>query len=228
MDKETLPAAESAYRAIRAAILRGEFASGRALVEKELGAWLGVSRTPVREALARLANHGLVVAGHYQRGYVAHFSVEDFQEILRLRSVLEGLAARTAATTMCAGDLDRLAALQDEMERMYAELGFERYQEHFDRLNTEFHQLIAQAAGSRRLTQILENALELPALHLSKYSEENELRMARTHWQHREIIAALKSRNPEWAEAQMAAHLISLVLPPHLNSTEAPDDRSRP
>ncbi|MEO8523419.1 MAG: GntR family transcriptional regulator [Caldimonas sp.] len=212
MDKESLPAAEAAYRAIRAAILRGKFASGRPMVEKDLGEWLGISRTPVREALTRLANHGLVIAGHYKRGYVAHFSVEDFQEILRLRSVLEGLAAKTAATTMQTADLARLEALQDEMERIFAEVGFERYQEHFDRLNTEFHQLIAQASGSRRLTHILEHALELPAPHLSEYTEANDLRMARTHWQHREIIAALKARNPEWAEAQMTAHLISLVL----------------
>lgn len=224
MDKEVIPAAELAYRAIRAAILRGEFASGRALVEKDLGVWLGVSRTPVREALTRLANHGLVVAGHYRRGYVAHFSIDDFQEILRLRSVLEGLAARAAATNLSAAELARLEALQDQMEATYAELGFERYQDEFDRLNTEFHQLIAQAARSQRLNQILENALELPALHLSKYAEENEQRMARTHWQHREIIAALKSRNPEWAQAQMAAHLISLVLPSHLNSAEEPHD----
>jgi DNA-binding GntR family transcriptional regulator len=214
MDSETLPAGELAYRQIRGAILRGEFTSGHQLVEKELASWLGVSRTPVREALTRLAHQGLVTVGHYRRGYVASFSVQDFQEILRLRSVLEGLAAGTAAKTINAAGIAQLEALQDRMENLYSELGFERYQQHFDRLNAEFHQVIAHAAGSARLTHILEHSLELPALHLSKYSEDNEHRMARTHWQHREIIAALKTRNSAWAEAQMTAHLISLVLPP--------------
>lgn len=213
MDAQTLPASEQAYRAIRAAILRGEFASGDMLVEKALAEWLGISRTPVREALRQLANHGLVVIGHYRRGYVARFSVEDFQEILRLRSVLESLAARTAASTITDADIARLEELADRMEKLHADLGFDRYREHFDRMNTEFHQIIANTAGSSRLNHILDRSLELPALHLSKYAEDNEQRMARTHWQHREIIAALKARNPAWAEAQMTAHLISLVLP---------------
>jgi DNA-binding GntR family transcriptional regulator len=222
MDAEALPAAELAYREIRRAILRGEFSSGRQLVEKELAGWLGVSRTPVREALSRLANQGLVVAAHYRRGYVASFSVEDFQEILRLRSVLEGLAAAAAARSIDAAGIAHLVALQDEMEKLYAGLGFERYQEHFDRLNAQFHQVIARSAASPRLNHILENSLELPALHLSKYAEENDRRMARTHWQHREIIAALAARNPAWAEAQMTAHLISLVLPPDAPDTKDP------
>jgi DNA-binding GntR family transcriptional regulator len=206
-------AAEVAYRWIRRAILKGELRSGAKLAEKALAQQIGVSRTPVREALMRLESQGLVVLEHYRRGYVAHFTVDDAQEIRRLRAVLEGHAAHRAATRITPDAIAQLEALASAMEQKFAALGYEGYLDDFEPLNAEFHMVIARAAASPRLLRILETSLELPAVRLSQYSEANEPRTVRNHRQHREIIAALKARNAAWAQHEMTAHLASLILP---------------
>ncbi len=206
-------AAEAAYRWIRRAILKGELRSGAKLAEKVLAQQIGVSRTPVREALMRLESQGLVVLEHYRRGYVAQFTVEDAQEILRLRAVLEGHAAFRAATRITDAEIAELEALATAMEEKFAALGYDGYLDDFEPLNAAFHMVVARAAASPRLLRILDTSLELPAVRLSAYSEANEPRTLRNHRQHREIIAALKARNAAWAQHEMTAHLASLLLP---------------
>jgi len=90
-------AVEAAYRYIRNAIVSGDLRSGDKLQESKLAERIGVSRTPVREALSRLGSEGLVVLERYRRGEVASFSGPDVAEIFRLRAKLEGHAARRAA-----------------------------------------------------------------------------------------------------------------------------------
>jgi DNA-binding GntR family transcriptional regulator len=204
-------AADFAYRKIRRAILRGELAPGEKLLEKPLAEALGLSRTPVREALGRLATQGFVDLGHYQRAHVTRHSIADFHEILRLRSVMEGQAARRAATRISDAQIADLETLADRMEREFKAHGLAEYAGVFDDYNKEFHEAIARAGDSPRLLALLDTSLELPAVMLKQYHEEHSHRMRRTHWQHREIIAALKARNPEWAGLQMSAHLISNV-----------------
>jgi len=206
-------AVEAAYRSIRNMILTGELRSGDKLLESNLASVIGVSRTPVREALNRLGAEGLVILEHYRHSYVADFSHADVVEIFRLRAILEGHAAARAATRITKSDLERLEKLEDTMERQFAELGWHGHLESFDRMNTEFHMIIAAAAASPRLERILASSLELPASIFNRYSEPLEQRTRRTHAQHREILSALQARNPEWAQATMSAHLISLVPP---------------
>ena len=204
-------AVETAYHRIRHLILTGEMRSGDKLLENQLATAIGVSRTPVREALNRLNADGLVVLERYRRGYVAEFSLEDAVEIFRLRAILEGHAAARAAARISDPDLSRLQELEMTMERQFEELGWNEHLEGFDRLNAEFHAVIAAAAESPRLEKILASSLELPASIFNRYSEPVEARTRRTHAQHREILAALKARNSEWAQAAMNAHLFSLL-----------------
>lgn len=213
-DSDGNGAVETAYRFIRSAIIRGELATGQTLLESRLAERIGVSRTPVREALSRLANEGLVVLGRYRRGQVASFTMADVAEVFRLRGRLEGHAARRACHRISAADIARLEAIEDEMEAAFTELGWHRHLPHFDELNNEFHAIIARAADSPRLEKILASSLELPASIFNFYSEALDERTARTHRQHREIIAALKARNPDWAEAAMSAHLFSILNDP--------------
>jgi DNA-binding GntR family transcriptional regulator len=145
---------------------------------------------------------------------VAHFTSKDVNEIFRLRASLEGHAAGRAALRITLAEIDRLEELEIRMERTFAELGWHQHLEAFDDLNNEFHTLIARAADSPRLERILASSLELPASIFNSYGEPVEDRTRRTHWQHREIITALKLRNPLWAEAQMSAHLLSLLADP--------------
>lgn len=204
-------AADTAYRFIRHAIITGTLQPGETLREGHLAEQVGVSRTPVREALGRLASEGLVVLERYRRGQVARFSPDDVAEIFRLRGTLEGLGARRAAHRITTTQLAELERIEDEMERVFHELGWHRHLALFDRLNNEFHALIAHAADSPRLERILASALELPASIFNSYAEPFEARTLRTHRQHREIIDALRSRNADWAEAAMAGHLFSIV-----------------
>lgn len=211
---ESSGAVESAYRHIRGNIIRGELASGQILLESRLAERIGVSRTPVREALSRLANEGLVVLGRYRRAQVASFSMADVAEVFRLRGMLEGHAARRACLRISQADILRLEAIEDELEAVFAELGWHEHLPRFDELNNEFHAIIARAAESPRLEKILASSLELPASIFNHYTESFDQRTERTHRQHREIIAALKARNPNWAEAAMSAHLFSILNDP--------------
>lgn len=207
-------AVETAYRFIRQAIISGDLAAGETLQEARLAELIGVSRTPVREALSRLSNEGLVVLERYRRGQVASFTQEDVAEVFRLRAKLEGHAARRAATRISSGEIEQLEAVEAEMETAFESLGWHRHLPRFDELNNEFHAIIARAADSPRLVRILASSLELPASIFNYYSEPVEARTRRTHRQHREIIDALKSRNPDWAEAAMSAHLFSILNDP--------------
>jgi DNA-binding GntR family transcriptional regulator len=211
---DTNGAVEAAYRYIRNAIVSGDLRSGDKLQESKLAERIGVSRTPVREALSRLGSEGLVVLERYRRGEVASFSSADVAEIFRLRAKLEGHAARRAARRITREQIAELEAIEDEMERAFAEWGWHRHLAQFDQLNNDFHATIARAADSPRLERILASSLELPASIFNTYTEPVDDRTRRTHRQHREIIDALKSRNPDWAEAAMSGHLFSILNDP--------------
>ena len=146
---ESSGAVESAYRYIRGSIIRGELTSGEVLLESNLAERIGVSRTPVREALSRLASEGLVVLGRYRRAQVASFSMVDVAEVFRLRGKLEGHAARRACLRITTADIQRLEAIEDELEAAFAKLGWHQHLPRFDELNNEFHAIIARAADSQ-------------------------------------------------------------------------------
>lgn len=207
-------AVETAYRHIRNAIVSGELKSGETLQESKLADRIGVSRTPVREALSRLSNEGLVILERYRRGQVASFSMAEVAEVFRLRAKLEGHGARRAARRITSDQVAYLEKLEAEMESVFQQLGWHKHLSRFDYLNNEFHATIATAADSPRLEKILASSLELPASIFNYYNEPLEDRTRRTHRQHREIIDALKARNPDWAEAAMTAHLFSILNDP--------------
>ncbi len=211
---DTSGAVETAYRYIRQAIISGDLKAGETLQEARLAELIGVSRTPVREALSRLGNEGLVVLERYRRGQVASFSQGDVAEVFRLRAKLEGHAARRAALRIDAAAISHLEEVEAEMEAVFESLGWHRHLPRFDELNNEFHATIARAADSPRLVKILASSLELPASIFNYYTEPVEERTRRTHRQHREIIDALKSRNADWAESAMSAHLFSILNDP--------------
>src|SRR5919201_6337434 len=122
------------YRDLRNALVRQAIAPGQRLVEADLAQQLGVSRTPVREALARLVTEGLVVvlpAG----GMAARDTRSELADIYGLRQVLEGYAARLAATRIEPEELDRLSRLAHQMDVSIADGALDRYVE----LNNAFH-----------------------------------------------------------------------------------------
>lgn len=196
-------AAEVTYATIRRQILRGERASGEWLREGDLAATIGVSRTPVREALRRLAAEGLVRHEPNRGVQVEDWGVGDLDEIFSLRSQLEPWGCGLAAATGLA-DLDTLGALADRMDEEAR-----RHPPDLDaitELNNEFHRTVLEASGNGRLVALVSSVVEVPLVWrtFSHYSPEA---MRRSLAHHHEIVQALAARDAEWAESVMRSHV---------------------
>jgi len=199
---------------IREMILRGELTPGQRLAEAPLADRLGMSRTPVRQALPLLAQEGLL-AEHETRGYVVRlFTTSDIVDAIDLRAVLEGLAARRVAEhgaskavlrelKLCLEDGDALLAkrhVETADEGRYAEM------------NERFHRAILQAAGSALLLETVERNSRIPfsgpqALAFDKSNLEQMYDMLHyAHRQHHAIVDALERGQSARAEALMREH----------------------
>jgi DNA-binding GntR family transcriptional regulator len=194
----------SAARILREAIIAGELLPGQTLGEESLGKQLGISRTPVREALVLLRSEGLVDTPPNRPAIVRDFLHEDLHEIYSLRAVLEGYGARLAATQL---EERQLEELQRSCDR-YLELGRrdDRLRELTDE-NFTFHTTILGAARSERLQLMIRQVTTVPLIYRSylTYSPENR----QSAWQdHVRILGALTARDPERAESLMKAHVL--------------------
>ena len=109
------------YEEVRQAIIELRLKPGEALREAAIAEQLGVSKTPVREALARLEQEGLVETTSFKGAVVSGYSPEDLQEVYELRELLEGAAARAAATSASDEALERLRTLVAESRALHAE-----------------------------------------------------------------------------------------------------------
>lgn len=195
--------ADLTYRTIRREILAGERAGGQWLREGEVAAAIGVSRTPVREALRRLAAEGLVRHEPNRGVQVEAWGAEDLDEIFGLRSVLEPWGCGLAAV---AGEVD-LDELDDLASRMDAEARRDPLVlDTMTELNNRFHRLILEASGNSRLVGLVSSVVEVPLVWrtFSHYSAES---MRRSLAHHHEIVAALRSRDATWAESVMRSHV---------------------
>lgn len=196
-------ASDHAYRLIRAQILTGERKGGDWLREGDLAEAIGVSRTPVREALRRLAAEGLVSHERNRGVQVAAWTAGDLDEIFSLRSVLEPWACRLAAVsaTVDLEELDRLAHEMDDAAR-----GATADVDRITELNNRFHRLILQGSNNRRLGSVVSSVVQVPLVWqtFSHYSE-TDLRRSLAH--HHELVAALVAGDPDWAESVMRSHV---------------------
>jgi DNA-binding GntR family transcriptional regulator len=195
--------AEAVYAAIRHQILTGQRSGGEWLREEELASGLSVSRTPVREALRRLAAEGLVQHERNRGVRVASWTDQDLDEIFSLRSVLEPWASALAAGSGSA-PLEELASLADQMDRAAS-----RRAPDFDeitRLNNAFHRLVLEASGNRRLVTMLTAVVDVPLVWrtFSHYSPEA---LMRSLAHHHELVDALRAGDPGWAESVMRSHV---------------------
>ncbi|WP_420593711.1 GntR family transcriptional regulator [Deinococcus sp.] len=187
---------------LRQAILAGELAPGTRLSVPDLARQLGVSRSPIREAVLHLVAEGLAVE-HLRRGAeVARVNLPDLLEIYALRAALEGLAARLCAEVISAADLTALRGVLDAQGAPAVSGEVSRYRA----LDQRFHQLIVQSCGNLRLAKNAEQlATELRlAAGLMADSAEH---LRASHTEHRRIVAALIGRDPDEAERAMRDHL---------------------
>lgn len=213
-------ATEKAYTTLLGRIQRGELASGDFLVEAELAQGLGMSRTPVREAIRRLAAEGLVLTEGYRRAVVREFDDDTVDELYELRARLESYAARRAATRIRPEELAELDSLAAAMEACADGTDAARTSRFAD-LNDRFHQVILEAARAPHLGGALRPLLQIQLLLLQRYHDTIAEHLQRSCWHHRELLRALTLRDPELAERQMQLHMLSA-------RSSGPEDGERP
>ncbi len=203
---------------IRKMILRGELLPGQRVAEAPLADLLGVSRTPVRQALPLLAQEGLL-SEHETRGYVVRgFTSADIVDTIDLRAVLEGLATRRVAEQGPSKAL--LRELRSCLEDGNAILGKRHLEESdealYAQMNERFHSLILKASGSALLAETLERNSRIPfagpqALAFDKGKLEQMYDMLHyAHRQHHAIVEALERGQSARAEALMREHAVAV------------------
>lgn len=197
--------ADAAYVALRNAIVFGELPAGHRLLERELALRLAVSRTPIREALRRLSEEGLV-SGVPNRGFVVRtVGLQEAEHVYTVRQPLEVLAAQLAAGRCTPRDLAELEGCLVRAERAAAAGDWRTVIQE----NNAFHDLIARASGNPVLTRMLDllrNQVNLVRMALWARMPS---RPTETLRQHREILEALRRRDPQAAGAAAQAHLRS-------------------
>jgi DNA-binding GntR family transcriptional regulator len=209
MAARTAPATtDGIYDRVRADIVHGALRPNQRLVEVDLAARLGVSRTPVRELLQRLTLEGLVQRNRW--GWVVHeHSPEEIRSIYEVRAALEGYAAFLAAGRATPGELAALEALYPAGDDALA-LGPDAQVE----LNEQFHDGVIEAAGNERLAQLCRASRQYYFNHriASRYAPAETRESIEGH---RRILAALAQGDGPEAEARARAHVdyaLAIVL----------------
>jgi DNA-binding GntR family transcriptional regulator len=199
-------AGERAYELIRTSIIDGTLRQGEHVREEKFAADVGVSRTPVREALRRLHAEGLVAFEAHRGARVVSWSDQAVDEIFALRAMVEGHAARWAAGRSAPETIERLTQLSDQM-RAAAAGGSARLRE-LTTLNNEYHGLIAEAGGGPQLETLRQTLVQRPLVYRTFYWYSTpDLQRSMNH--HDEIIDALAAGDGEWAAASMTAHILA-------------------
>lgn len=196
---------EAATRGLREAILEGRLAPGARLGETELSKTLGVSRAPVREAIVRLEQEGLVTSAWYQTATVVNLSAVDIEELVSLRIAIEVIAWNRACARVTSALTDRLTAIVDEMShavkrKAYAELV---------RLDIDFHDAVINASGHKRLVIAWTMIKWQVALYLLNrrvaVDDYHEIIVA----EHERLIVDLRNGNPSAAAESVDAHILA-------------------
>jgi DNA-binding GntR family transcriptional regulator len=198
-------ASKNATALLRDLILAGSLAAGTKLGEAELATRLDVSRTPVREALSRLAAEGLVEIVPNRGARVTRWSDEEVQQIFELRLRLAPYAVGLAVPRLSDSDLDEL----DELANRMLGLGKPGRAQDLDgivHLNRQFHRTLINRAANPALASAL-----LAVTHASVVNQNfhnySAAALARSLSHHVEIVAAARAGNPEWANCVMRSHL---------------------
>ena len=191
---------EAAYERLKAALARGELAPGARLFEPELAGLLGVSRTPVREALMRLAQEGLVELLPGRGARVRVLSPDEVAEVYEVRAALEAEAARLAALRASPAAKAALAEAEAELNRIPPEDVAAQ-----TAADARFHAALVAASGNRELERLFHQLDAKLALARRYSSDENQ--SPKTLAEHRAILEAILAGDPDRAAAAARAHI---------------------
>jgi DNA-binding GntR family transcriptional regulator len=197
-----LPSSELVYRRLKDQIITGDLAPGSRLIELSIAADFGVSRTPVREALKRLAAENLVLADP-ARGMIVHApDAGEIEDVFVVREALDGLAARLAAHRITPSELSRLRLIVDTMRQA---IQSDR-REQIVVANQRFHDVIYSAAGNAMLARVASDLRDF-VRRFSTLPFASPDRVVHVLAEHEAILDALEAHDPEAAQAASNGHL---------------------
>jgi len=194
---------EDATARLRSLIVRGDLAPGEPLIEADLSEALGISRTPLREALKLLASEGLVELRLNRSAIIAPIRQDEVKDLFEAVSGIERVAAELAALRMTERDLEKLDHLQERMERLH-DTG--KLRDYFE-LNQQIHGFIVACSGNRALKAThdwLLGRVERARL----FALSSQERWDESVQEHRALLAALRQRDADHAGRVLAQHVI--------------------
>ena len=196
------PLREVVSETLRQAIRDGIFKPGERLMEIPLSEELGVSRTPIREAIRKLELEGFVIMIPRRGTYVADISLKDISQVFEIRSALEELAGALAAERITAEEVEYL-------ERMLVEIGTYIEKKDMDRIveaDVNFHEVLYKASRNERLVEIIHNLRE-QTLRFRTVSMNQPGRLAKTWEEHRLLVEAIADRDANKARKIARLHM---------------------
>lgn len=199
---EYLPLRDVVFNTLREAILKGELIPGERLMEKQLAERLGVSRTPIREAIRKLELEGLVIMVPRKGAEVAQITKKDIKDVLEVRATLEALAVRLACEKMTESGIAHLEQLKDE----FIEAAANKDVELIIKKDVEFHDAIFLATENDKLIQIINNLREQIYRFRVKYIKKMDDYVSLAK-EHEDIVACIKAKNQVDGEKIAVRHI---------------------
>jgi DNA-binding GntR family transcriptional regulator len=187
---------------IREMIRKGILVRGQRIIEAEICQLIGVSRTPLREALRMLESEGMVELFPHKGVFIRKPSMDEIREMFEVMAMLEGTCARLTTEKMTAAEWRKIERLHRKLETHYEEGDREKY----IAVNNVFHALVQELAGNRVLDQVVAKLREKVALYRHQQIYEDK-RFDESIGEHREIMNAMRHRDPDAAESLMKRHL---------------------
>ena len=204
-EHKTISIADQIFEQLERDILSGKYARGEVLSELRLSSELGVSRTPVREAIRRLEQENILEEAG--RGVtVVGISKQDMLDMYEIRIRIEGLAAEWAAARIGDEELNQIRETL-ELQRYYTEKGGS-HSDQIKNLDSQFHELVYRACGSRALTDTL-IGLHKKMTKFRMASVSKQSRALQSVEEHEAILAALSAHDAEAAGEAMTAHVVN-------------------
>ena len=197
-----LPLRDVVYNTLREAILKGELKPGDRLMELQLASKLGVSRTPIREAIRMLELEGLAVTIPRKGAEVAKMTVKDMEDVLEVREALDELAAKIACNKITEEQLQTLSKVKDAFEESTKTTDIKQIAMY----DEKFHDVIYEYTGIVRLVNLLNNLREQIYRYRVEYLKNVEV-YPRLIEEHETILKALQDRNQELVVEAMRDHV---------------------
>lgn len=197
---------DQVFQQIRNSILNGTYTNGKELTEIGLGKELGVSRTPVREALRQLELEGLVTMTPNRGAVVSGITAKDVQDIYKIRSYLEGLCGRWAAENITDEEFQALEETVFLSEFHEKKGNYEQVYE----LDSKFHALLYEASHSRMLAHSLRDFHQYVKA-VRKKTVMERTRANRCNEEHHQLLDAIREHNGEQAEILATKHILNSI-----------------